>query len=88
MRHSILLACVPLVFAAVGASAQAPIPPGGYGYGYSFEQTPAPRGAGRSGTGRTTGRLCRQLCAADVTPCDPPEYKIADGRCQDPMWQY
>ncbi len=24
---------------------------------------------------------CRQLCPMDVTPCDPPQYKIADGRC-------
>lgn len=28
---------------------------------------------------------CQPLCVADVTPCDPPEYKIADGRCQDPF---
>ncbi|MDE2364316.1 MAG: hypothetical protein KGM42_16695 [Hyphomicrobiales bacterium] len=25
--------------------------------------------------------VCRPLCAADVTPCDPPEFKRADGRC-------
>ena len=89
MRASILLALASTVLPAVTAVAQTPIPPGGYGYGYSFEPAPTPRGAGRAGAGRTTtGRVCRQLCAADVTPCDPPEYKIADGRCQDPMWQY
>lgn len=24
---------------------------------------------------------CQPMCAFDVTPCDPPEYKRADGRC-------
>ena len=25
--------------------------------------------------------VCRPLCMADMTPCDPPEFKNADGRC-------
>jgi hypothetical protein len=25
--------------------------------------------------------VCRPMCVADVTPCDPPEFKNADGRC-------
>ena len=25
--------------------------------------------------------VCRPLCIADMSPCDPPEYKNADGRC-------
>lgn len=29
--------------------------------------------------------LCRPICAFDVTPCDPPEYKRADGRCASPV---
>jgi hypothetical protein len=24
---------------------------------------------------------CRRWCPADLGPCDPPHYKIADGRC-------
>ncbi|MFO1115025.1 MAG: hypothetical protein U1E28_05025 [Beijerinckiaceae bacterium] len=28
-----------------------------------------------------SGYACRQMCPMDVTPCDPPHYKIADGRC-------
>ncbi|MDE2364317.1 MAG: hypothetical protein KGM42_16700 [Hyphomicrobiales bacterium] len=24
---------------------------------------------------------CRKLCPQDVTPCDPPAFKKADGRC-------
>jgi hypothetical protein len=27
------------------------------------------------------GYYCQPLCSADVTPCDPPEFKWADGRC-------
>lgn len=27
------------------------------------------------------GYACRPMCPMDVTPCDPPHYKIADGRC-------
>ena len=33
-------------------------------------------------------RVCQRLCVADVTPCDPMEYKIADGRCSDPFFRY
>ena len=28
--------------------------------------------------------VCRKLCPSDVTPCDPPEFKRADGRCTNP----
>ena len=31
-------------------------------------------------------RTCQAWCVADTVPCDPPEYKIADGRCQDPFF--
>ncbi len=47
---------------------------------------PAPGAAGRVPAARQMA--CRAWCVTDVTPCDPPEYKIADGRCQDPMWRY
>ena len=30
------------------------------------------------------GFYCRPLCPQDVTPCDPPEFKRADGRCVNP----
>ena len=26
-------------------------------------------------------RVCQPLCQADMSPCDPPEFKRADGRC-------
>ncbi|HMN72123.1 MAG TPA: hypothetical protein PKA55_09690 [Rhodoblastus sp.] len=29
--------------------------------------------------------VCRPMCTWDVTPCDPPEYKRADGRCASPL---
>jgi hypothetical protein len=28
---------------------------------------------------------CIPLCSADTTPCDPPPFKVADGRCGSPM---
>jgi hypothetical protein len=26
-------------------------------------------------------QVCRPLCNLDMTPCDPPEFKRVDGRC-------
>lgn len=26
-------------------------------------------------------KVCQPLCTADVSPCDPPEFKRVDGRC-------
>ena len=28
---------------------------------------------------------CQPMCTFDMTPCDPPEYKRADGRCSSPL---
>ena len=33
-------------------------------------------------------RTCQPLCVADVTPCDPMQYKIADGRCSDLFFRF
>jgi hypothetical protein len=33
--------------------------------------------------GRQGGRVCQRWCLEDRNPCDPPEYKIQDGRCFD-----
>ena len=30
-------------------------------------------------------RVCIPLCSMDTSPCDPPEFKHADGRCGYPM---
>lgn len=30
---------------------------------------------------RAEGPVCRPWCAHDYNPCDPPSFKIADGRC-------
>ena len=32
----------------------------------------------------SNGFYCRPLCPSDTTPCDPPEFKRADGRCSSP----
>ncbi|MFE1597822.1 hypothetical protein [Methylobacterium sp. ID0610] len=35
--------------------------------------------------GRADGfgpRVCQKWCEADLLPCDPPNFKIADGRCR------
>ena len=31
--------------------------------------------------GRQGGRICARWCLQDRNPCDPPEFKVADGRC-------
>lgn len=28
------------------------------------------------------GGLCQRWCPEDASPCDPPYFKIADGRCR------
>jgi hypothetical protein len=30
-------------------------------------------------------QACIPLCARDTSPCDPPYFKAADGRCDYPM---
>jgi len=32
--------------------------------------------------GRQGGRICARWCLQDRNPCDPPDFKIADGRCR------
>jgi hypothetical protein len=42
----------------------------------------------RADEGRTVytpQRVCVALCNMDTSPCDPPEFKHADGRCDYPM---
>jgi hypothetical protein len=29
-------------------------------------------------------QVCQRWCPADSLPCDPPSFKIADGRCAKP----
>ncbi len=36
-------------------------------------------------TVRAIAPVCQPMCAFDVTPCDPPEYKRTDGRCASPV---
>ncbi|MCB1540295.1 MAG: hypothetical protein KDJ25_05405 [Rhodoblastus sp.] len=31
-----------------------------------------------------TGKVCRPMCAEDMSPCDPPIMKARDGRCASP----
>lgn len=39
---------------------------------------------GRTGFGAQPA-YCQKLCSADFSPCDPPEFKRADGRCTNPF---
>lgn len=32
--------------------------------------------------GTQNGRICARWCLEDRNPCDPPNFKIADGRCR------
>lgn len=45
--------------------------------------TAAPAKARKKYTAKpaTVARVCQPLCTADMSPCDPPEFKRADGRC-------
>ncbi len=45
------------------------------------EQPDAPQEGFLPRLSDATGRLCVKQCPADTLPCDPPSYKIADGRC-------
>ena len=31
-----------------------------------------------------TGKVCRPMCAEDMSPCDPPVLKAREGRCSSP----
>lgn len=31
-----------------------------------------------------TGKVCRRMCAEDMSPCDPPTMKAREGRCSSP----
>ena len=39
---------------------------------------PAPNAADQPGF------YCRPMCPQDMTPCDPIQYKVTDGRCVAP----
>lgn len=45
---------------------------------------PNPFYDGRTGFGAPT-QYCQKLCSTDYSPCDPPEFKHADGRCTNPV---
>lgn len=40
----------------------------------------------RDAYARYYDRGCVPLCQFDRSPCDPIQFKIADGRCEDPFW--
>lgn len=37
------------------------------------------------GVVRQNGRICERICPSDSSPCDPLNFKIADGRCRGVM---
>jgi hypothetical protein len=45
---------------------------------------PAPPAAEGRSVYAPPQRVCVPLCSMDTTPCDPPEFKHADGRCDYP----
>lgn len=34
--------------------------------------------------GQPAALTCARWCVQDLSPCDPPEFKISDGRCRPP----
>jgi hypothetical protein len=67
---------------ATGASAQPFSYDGPAGGPYRAAPAPVPVDAyGRPLPRNARGQVCVPWCPADRNPCDPPEYKQADGRC-------
>jgi hypothetical protein len=82
-RLAPLLALAALI-AALPALAQSPHPPRQHGQHFQDQRVQAQR----FDEGRTVyapQRVCQPLCSADTSPCDPPQFKAADGRCDYPM---
>lgn len=50
---------------------------------YSKPQRIQPGGYADPYYGRQNGQICPRWCLEDRNPCDPPDMKIADGRCFD-----
>ncbi|MGE7413787.1 hypothetical protein [Methylobacterium tarhaniae] len=72
-----LLALAPLILVAPAAQAQG-------GPFFDPDATGSLRG-GRAGDNpppRTGPQVCQRWCETDYVPCDPPYFKIADGRCR------
>ncbi|KAA2237287.1 hypothetical protein [Salinarimonas soli] len=75
MRLSLALAAFVLL-PATFASAQ------GVAYGRpGSERVIAERRAGPPVAVQTQRNACVPWCPSDLNPCDPPEFKAADGRC-------
>ncbi len=72
--NAVRLAVAGLVLygAGVGASAQTPT---------GFGGLPSLEGRSVYGGPLAPPRFCEKLCERDTSPCDPPNFKQADGRC-------
>ncbi|MET7247053.1 hypothetical protein ABZT49_27235 [Methylobacterium sp. EM32] len=76
-----LLVLAPLVAAAPALAQGPPFPGGPF---LDPDATGSLRG-GRAGDDRpprTGPQACQRWCETDYVPCDPPNFKIADGRCR------
>ncbi|WP_245239760.1 hypothetical protein [Methylobacterium variabile] len=73
-----LLALALLLLAAPSAHAQQSGP------FFDPDATGSLRGGRWSGepVPRTGPQVCQRWCETDYVPCDPPNFKIADGRCR------
>lgn len=79
-----LFALVLLASAAGAASARshyyaAPYDP--YAGAYEDQDNYNPNEGLIPGVRQADGRACVRQCPNDMLPCDPPEFKRADGRC-------
>jgi hypothetical protein len=74
---------LPLAFAALAllpataALAQSPVPR----ERVVSERVIVERRAGPAVVAQRRQNVCVPWCSGDSNPCDPPEFKIADGRC-------
>lgn len=68
-----------LLAAPASLAAAQPLAPYPYDY-YEGYAPPPPYYAGPGYQHRRAAQ-CQKWCPSDLVPCDPPHFKIADGRC-------
>ena len=74
MKASLAVLCTAALLASLPAAAQSP---------HRMRHYAPPPDEGRSVAPPQSA--CVPLCSMDTSPCDPPEFKHADGRCDYPM---
>ena len=83
VRLGLALSAVALAVASTGGEASAH--QDGFGARAAPQAADPPEGF-QPRLSAETGSLCVKQCPNDSLPCDPPSYKVADGRCTE-QWR-